>query len=110
MRQMKLIGFMQAQNCSNYPASWRHRLSQPNFGSREYYEGIGRTLEGGKFHLAFFDDRLAIPDKYADDFQETVRYGIRAAKRLGPCPSFARQTCGRRGKSRRSGEDDRGTR
>jgi FMN-dependent oxidoreductase (nitrilotriacetate monooxygenase family) len=80
MRQMKLIGFMQAQNCSNYPASWRHRLSQESFGSREYYEGIGRTLEAGKFHLAFFDDRLAIPDKYADDFQETVRYGIRAAK------------------------------
>jgi alkanesulfonate monooxygenase SsuD/methylene tetrahydromethanopterin reductase-like flavin-dependent oxidoreductase (luciferase family) len=80
MRQMKLIGFMQAQNCSNYPASWRHRLSQPNFGSREYYEGIGRTLEAGKFHLAFFDDRLAIPDKYADDFEDTVRYGIRAAK------------------------------
>ena len=80
MRQMKLIGFMQAQNCSNYPASWRHRLSQPNFGSREYYEEIGRTLEAGKFHLAFFDDRLAIPDKYADDFQETVRHGIRAAK------------------------------
>ena len=49
MRQMKLIGFMQAQNCSNYPASWRHRLSQENFGSREYYEGIGRTLEAGKF-------------------------------------------------------------
>jgi hypothetical protein len=41
---------------------------QPNFGSREYYEGIGRTLEAGKFHLAFFDDRLATPDKYADDF------------------------------------------
>src|SRR6201995_6182826 len=80
MRQMKLIGFMQAQNCSNYPASWRHRLSQANFGSREYYEDIGRTLERGKFHLAFFDDRLAIPDRYGDDFRETIRHGIRAAK------------------------------
>ena len=28
MRQMKLIGFLQAQNCSNYPASWRHPLAQ----------------------------------------------------------------------------------
>ena len=80
MRQMKLIGFLQAQNCSNYPASWRHPLAQANWASREYYEHIGRTLEAGKFHLAFFDDRLAIPDRFGDDFSETVRYGIRAAK------------------------------
>ena len=44
-RQMKLIGFLQAQNCSNYPASWRHPQSKPNWYSREYYEDIGRTLE-----------------------------------------------------------------
>jgi FMN-dependent oxidoreductase (nitrilotriacetate monooxygenase family) len=79
-RQMKLIGFLQAQNCSNYPASWRHPTSKPNWFSREYYEDIGRTLEQGKFHLAFFDDRLAIPDRYGDDFRETIRHGIRAAK------------------------------
>lgn len=79
-RQMKLIGFLQAQNCSNYPASWRHPSSKPNWFSREYYEDIGRTLERGKFHLAFFDDRLAIPDRYGDDFAETIRHGIRAAK------------------------------
>ena len=70
MRQMKLIGFLQAQNCSNYPASWRHPLAQANWASREYYEHIGRTLEAGKFHLAFFDDRLAIPDRLGDDFSE----------------------------------------
>jgi FMN-dependent oxidoreductase (nitrilotriacetate monooxygenase family) len=79
-RQMKLIGFLQAQNCSNYPASWRHPTSKPNWFSREYYEEIGRTLERGKFHLAFFDDRLAIPDRFANDFMETVRHGIRAVK------------------------------
>jgi FMN-dependent oxidoreductase (nitrilotriacetate monooxygenase family) len=79
-RQMILIGFLQAQNCSNYPASWRHPSSKPNWYSREYYEDIGRTLERGKFHLAFFDDRLAIPDRYGDDFRETIRHGIRAAK------------------------------
>ena len=79
-RQMKLIGFLQAQNCSNYPASWRHPSSKPNWFSRDYYEDIGRTLERGKFHLAFFDDRLAIPDRYGDDFRETIRHGIRAAK------------------------------
>jgi FMN-dependent oxidoreductase (nitrilotriacetate monooxygenase family) len=79
-RQMKLIGFLQAQNCSNYPASWRHPSSKPNWFSREYYEEIGRTLERGKFHLAFFDDRLAIPDRFGDDFRETIRHGVRAAK------------------------------
>jgi FMN-dependent oxidoreductase (nitrilotriacetate monooxygenase family) len=79
-RQMKLVGFLQAQNCSNYPASWRHPTSKPNWFSREYYEGIGRTLERGKYHLAFFDDRLAIPDRFGDDFTETMRHGIRAAK------------------------------
>lgn len=77
---MKLIGFLQAQNCSNYPASWRHPSSKSNWFSREYYEEIGRTLERGKFHLAFFDDRLAIPDRFGDDFKETVRHGVRAAK------------------------------
>lgn len=79
-RQMKLIAFMQAQNCSNYPASWRHPLSVGDWSSREYYESIGRTLERGKFHLAFFDDRLAIPDRFGDDFTETVRHGVRAVK------------------------------
>lgn len=79
-RQMKLIAFMQAQNCSNYPASWRHPLSVGNWSSREYYEDIGRTLERGKFHLAFFDDRLAMPDRYGADYRETVRSGVRAVK------------------------------
>lgn len=79
-RQMKLIGFLQAQNCSNYPASWRHPQSGSNWSTREYYEEIGRTLERGKFHLAFFDDRLAIPDRFCNDFRETIRHGVRAAK------------------------------
>jgi FMN-dependent oxidoreductase (nitrilotriacetate monooxygenase family) len=79
-RQMKLIGFLQAQNCSNYPASWRHPDSGANWFSRDYYEEIGRTLERGKFHLAFFDDRLAIPDRYGNDVTATLRHGIRAAK------------------------------
>lgn len=79
-RTMKLIAFMQAQNCSNYPASWRHPQSSGDWASREYYESVGRTLEHGKFHLAFFDDRLAMPDRYANDFAETVRHGVRAVK------------------------------
>jgi FMN-dependent oxidoreductase (nitrilotriacetate monooxygenase family) len=79
-RQMALVAFLQAQNCSNYPASWRHAAAAPDFLTAEYYQRIARTLEGGRFHLAFFDDRLAMPDRYGDDPSESVRYGIRVVK------------------------------
>lgn len=79
-RKLTLVAFLQAQNCSNFPASWRHASAMDDFLTPEYYSRIGRTLEDGKFHLAFFDDRLAIPDVYGDDFRETVREGIRAVK------------------------------
>ena len=29
-RQLTLVAFMQAQNCSNYPASWRHAAAAPD--------------------------------------------------------------------------------
>jgi FMN-dependent oxidoreductase (nitrilotriacetate monooxygenase family) len=78
--QMALVAFLQAQNCSNYPASWRHAGTAADFLSAEYYQRIARTLEAGKFHLAFFDDRLAMPDRYGDDFAAAVRHGIRPVK------------------------------
>ena len=79
-QQMTLVAFLQAQNCSNLPASWRHPESLSDFTSAEYYRRMGRVLEAGKFHLAFFDDRLAIPDKFGDDYRVTVEEGIRAVK------------------------------
>ncbi|HYB42120.1 MAG TPA: LLM class flavin-dependent oxidoreductase [Candidatus Methylomirabilis sp.] len=79
-RQMAMVAFLQAQNCSNYPASWRHAATAQDFLSADYYQRIARTLEAGKFHLAFFDDRLAMPDRYGDDFAESVRHGIRVVK------------------------------
>lgn len=79
-RQMSLVAFLQAQNCSNYPASWRHPQTMPDFMSPQYYQRIARTLEEGKFDLAFFDDRLAMPDRYGDDYEEAVRHGIRVVK------------------------------
>lgn len=78
--KMVLIAFMQAQNCSQYPASWRHPEAAPDFLSPAYYARIARTLEGAKFHMAFFDDRLAMPDIYGDDYRTTVEHGIRAVK------------------------------
>jgi FMN-dependent oxidoreductase (nitrilotriacetate monooxygenase family) len=80
MRQMTLVAFLQAQNCSNFVGSWRHPEAAPDFTSPEYYRRIARTLERGKFHLAFFDDRLAMPDRFGGDHAHTVAHGIRCVK------------------------------
>jgi hypothetical protein len=34
---LTLIAFLQAQNCSNYVASWRHPEAMPDFTSAKYY-------------------------------------------------------------------------
>lgn len=80
MRQMVLVGFLQAQNCSNFSASWRHPKSRTDFMSADFYRHIGRTLEAGKFHLAFFDDRLSMPEFQSGNFQEAVANGVRCVK------------------------------
>ena len=79
-RQMVMVGFLQAQNCTNLPSSWRHPQSRDDAHSADYYQEIARVLEAGKFHIAFFDDRLAMPDRYGNDHAHTVEYGIRATK------------------------------
>jgi FMN-dependent oxidoreductase (nitrilotriacetate monooxygenase family) len=79
-RQMVMVGFLQAQNCTNLPSSWRHPESRDDSMSADYYQEIARILESGKFHMAFFDDRLAMPDRYGSDHAHTVEYGIRCVK------------------------------
>jgi FMN-dependent oxidoreductase (nitrilotriacetate monooxygenase family) len=83
-REMTLIGFLQAQNCSNYVGSWRHPSSATDFLSVDYYQRIAKALEYGKFHLGFFDDRLAMPDILGNDHAEAVRNGVRVVK-MDPC-------------------------
>jgi len=78
--QMALVAFLQAQNCSNYPGSWRHPATIQDYLSAGYYQRIARTLEDGRFHMAFFDDRLALPDILGSDHGEAVRHGIRVVK------------------------------
>jgi FMN-dependent oxidoreductase (nitrilotriacetate monooxygenase family) len=80
MKQMTLVAFLQAQNCSNYVGSWRHPTTMLDYLSPEYYQRIARTLEAGCFHMAFFDDRLAMPDILGHDHAEAVRNGIRVVK------------------------------
>ena len=84
---MKLIAFLQAQNCSNLPGSWRHPATMLDFLTPEYYQRIARTLEDGKFHMAFFDDRLAMPDIYGGDHATAVgaRHPRREARSRRPC-------------------------
>ncbi|MDH2328687.1 LLM class flavin-dependent oxidoreductase [Cereibacter sp. SYSU M97828] len=79
-RQIKMVGFLQAQNCSIAPGSWRHPAGATDFLTPDYFQRIGRVLEDGKFHLAFFDDRLAMPDIFGDDHREAVENGVRVVK------------------------------
>ncbi len=83
--QMALVAFLQAQNCSNYPGSWRHPETAQDWLSPAYYQRIARVVEEGLFHLAFFDDRLALPDILGDSPAEALRHGIRVVK-LDPLP------------------------
>ena len=80
MRQMTLVGFLQAQNCTNLASSWRHPASRTDTWSPDYYRHVGQVLEAGKFHLGFFDDRLSMPDMYGRDHAHTVQHGIRCVK------------------------------
>ncbi|MEI7710270.1 MAG: LLM class flavin-dependent oxidoreductase [Rhodospirillales bacterium] len=79
-RKMVMVGFLQAQNCTNLVSSWRHPLSREDTWSPEYYADLGRILEEGKFQVAFFDDRLAMPDRFGNDHRHTVEHGIRCVK------------------------------
>jgi len=80
MRQMILVGFLQAQNCTNLASSWRHPASRTDRWSADFYRHIGRVLEAGKFHFGFFDDRLSMPDMYGRNHAHTVQHGIRCVK------------------------------
>ncbi|MEM9304002.1 MAG: NtaA/DmoA family FMN-dependent monooxygenase [Pseudomonadota bacterium] len=75
-----LVGFVQAQNCTNFVASWRHPEHSTGFLTADYYAHIGRVLEKGCFHLALFDDRLAMPEYHGGSYEDAVRDGVRCVK------------------------------
>ena len=80
MRQIILVGFLQAQNCTTIPAAWRHPDARTDSTSPDFYRHIGKVLEAGRFDIGFFDDRLAMPDMYTSDHAHTVEHGIRCVK------------------------------
>lgn len=79
-RELILVGFLQAQNCTNYVGAWRHPGASQDFLTPAYYQRIARVLESAKFHLAFFDDRLAMPDILGRDHAAAVENGVRVVK------------------------------
>ncbi len=79
MRQMAMVGFLQAQNCTQVASSWRHPEARLDFLTADYFQHIARVLEAGKFHLGFFDDRLAMPE-YGPDHGPIVQNGVRCVK------------------------------
>jgi len=79
-RQIALIGFLQAQNCTTIPAAWRHPEARHDVTNVGFYQDIAKILERGLFDLGFFDDRLAMPDMYGGDHRHTVEHGIRCVK------------------------------
>jgi FMN-dependent oxidoreductase (nitrilotriacetate monooxygenase family) len=80
MRQMVMVGFLQAQNCTTLASAWRHPDARSDFTTAAYYQHIGQVLEAGKFQMAFFDDRLAMPDIYGGNPAEVVANGVRVVK------------------------------
>jgi FMN-dependent oxidoreductase (nitrilotriacetate monooxygenase family) len=80
VKQMSLVGFMQAGNATVYAGSWRHPATDHGFLTSSYYQNLGRTLEEGCFDMMFFDDRLAMPGIYGGSVAEAVRHGARPVK------------------------------
>ena len=79
-KEMILVAFLQASNCSNYTGSWRHPETESNFLDLAFYQNIATILEEGKFHLAFLDDRLAMPSRFGNTHETAVEHGIRTVK------------------------------
>ena len=51
-----------------------------DFLDLRYFQDIAVGLEAARFHMAFIDDRLAMPSVYGDSFQEAVEHGVRVVK------------------------------
>jgi FMN-dependent oxidoreductase (nitrilotriacetate monooxygenase family) len=80
-RRMHLVAFLMTGPTCHHHGGWRHPESDVDDIFRpERYEHIARVLEAGKFHLGFFDDRLAMPDMYGLDHGLIVQNGIRCVK------------------------------
>lgn len=85
IRRMHLGAFLIAGNGAHSHALWRHpRTRLGGFLHAAYYQEIARTLERGRFDLAFFADRLAMSERYGSSLDTGARFGDQDATRLDP--------------------------
>ncbi|MBY8859185.1 LLM class flavin-dependent oxidoreductase [Nocardia sp. CA2R105] len=80
--QMHLAAFVTAG--PGRPGGWRHPSSVPGWLNAEYYQNIARTLEAGRFDLAFFADILSVPDRFGGSTDSQLRNGALGSLRLDP--------------------------
>ncbi|NCL72649.1 Nitrilotriacetate monooxygenase component A [Rhodococcus sp. YH1] len=85
--QMHLAAFVTAG--PGRPGGWRHPGSVPGWLDADYYQNIARTLERGRFDLAFFPDILSVPDRFGGSTDSQLRYGALGSLRMDPLPIIA---------------------
>jgi FMN-dependent oxidoreductase (nitrilotriacetate monooxygenase family) len=83
-RQLHLGGFQMASHVTHSHGAWRHPGSHAQFTDADYYKRIARTLERGKFDFTFFADGLAIPYRFGDDIEGSLRRGTQASAGIDP--------------------------
>ena len=80
MRQMVLVGFLQAQNCTIFASSWRHPLSRADFTSAEYYRRSAGCWRTANSTSAFSTIGWRCRTCYGGDHAQIVANGIRCVK------------------------------
>ena len=81
-KQLHLAAFITAG--PGRPGGWRYPSSQDGWLTPDYYANLARTLEAGKFDLAFFPDILAVPDRYQGSTESQLQFGALGSLRLDP--------------------------
>ena len=66
------------------PGGWRYPQSEDGWLDPDYYARIARTLERGRFDLAFFADILAVPNRHGGSHDSQLRHGALGSLRLDP--------------------------
>lgn len=71
--QMHLGAFIYA--AGHHAGGWRYPDNElVDLLDLDYYKKIAKDAEKGKFDLIFFADRLAIPDRYQNNFDASIRH------------------------------------
>ena len=60
-RQMVMVGFLQAQNCTNLPSSWRHPESRDDSMSAGYYQEIAPKRAMDRAEIVSLSETMETP-------------------------------------------------